>query len=176
MNSNDFIKNAKDDALTIGGVAFDSLKASWKLSAAKKKLAQAQADEMYNRIMQNRYWPDYNNVANALGQCLSSYHSQLGLCRPSNAVDIYCNRGDMSISVGSQIIFRYEVNRLVSDLYEGGMRKYEYPRVPHEDIEKKLNQVLPKYVNAYGYTCSTLKVTDHEEDTVLITLNGVRLI
>lgn len=92
MNSNDFFKNAKDDALTIGGAAIDSLKASWRLSAAKKKLAQAQTDEMYNQIMKNRYWPDYNNIANALGQCLSSYHSQLGLCRPIKAIDLYCNK------------------------------------------------------------------------------------
>lgn len=65
---------------------------------------------------------------------------------------------------------------LVSDLYMGGMKKLEYPRVSHDDIEAKLKKLLPKYVRIRGYAFADIQVTDcnvNNVDSVIVTLRGV---
>lgn len=182
--NNDDLKKIADEALSVGRTFADGVSTVGRaladyaaeqrdLSSAKAKLATAQINAAYHQMACNNLWPDYNNVANAVGECLSVYHGQCGLCCPHSAVDVYCNDVNMRIVPGPQPTFRYEIERKTSDLYLGGMKKLECPRVPKEDIEQKLAQVLPKYVNKHGYGYSGLSVTDHQDNSVIIELNGI---
>lgn len=174
-----FLKGAKDGALQVYKAFADYLAAQAKLSAAQKEQAAAQIQKINKQNMQAKLWPDYNNVANAFFNSLVNHHSQCGLCRPHNIEDIYCNDLDAAIDIdpnigeGSQVVFSFEANRMISDLYLGGMRKHEYPKVPVEDIEKTLKEVLPKYARLRGYGYADMQATNGKGDTVIVTLRGV---
>lgn len=72
------------------------------------------------------------------------------------------------------LVYRYEATRRISDLYMGGMKKFEYPRVPVAVIEARLQRELPKYMRMSGCCYNSLAVEDQGEDKVIIILKGDR--
>lgn len=181
MNEN-FLTNAKDGAVKVYKAFADYLAAQAKLSTAKREQATAQIQKINKQDTQANLWPDYNNVSNGVFDCLSSNYAQCGLCRPHTVADVYMDNIELAIDVdfsiksGSQVVFSFEANRIVSDLYMGGMKRLEYPRASHDDIEAKLKKLLPKYVRIRGYAFADIQVTDcnvNNVDSVIVTLRGV---
>lgn len=177
-----FLRGAKDGAVKVYKAFADYLAAQAKLSAAQREQTAAQIQKINKQNIQADLWLDYNNVANGVFDTLSSNYAQCGLCRPHTVADVYMDDIDTSIdldeniSKGSQVVFSFEANRIVSDLYIGGMKKLEYPRVSHSDIETKLKKLLPKYVRIRGYAFADIQVADcnvDNVDSVIIRLSGV---
>lgn len=174
-----FLTIAKNGVINVYNALTDYFASQAKLSAAQKELKAAQIQKINKQNTQADLWPDYNNVANGVFDCLSSNYAHCGLCRPHTVADVYIDDIDTAIDIdqniagGSQVVFSFEANRIVSDLYTGGMKKLEYPRVSHDDIEAKLKKLLPKYVRVRGYAYADLEVTNGKGDRVIITLRGV---
>lgn len=157
----------------------DYASAQIKLAADRKKLEQMQMQEQVRQMemiqIWNYYRDHYNNVGNAMGRCISKNYAKLGLNKPQCLADIYPKDTEKNVSIeNGQVIFRYEADRRTSDLFDGGLKRVEYPRVPVEDIEKELARQLPRYMKNKGYGYASLKVDDGEKgDSVIITLRGV---
>ena len=174
-----FLKDIINGALQVIGAVFDYASSCLKKSAAKNDMNTEQINSALKESRRYDLMPNYNAVGNAVYKCLIDNHSQCGLCRPQTIEGVIYSNLDKAIDMNpaistvSGVIFRFEAKRIVSDLYMGGMRKYEYPQVPVEDIEIKLGKVLPKYMQTRGYSYFRMEVLDDDNDTVSITLYGV---
>lgn len=122
------------------------------------------------------YQGNYDRVANALGSCLVSNYKKCGVERPYQIEDVYCTDETMSINkdLNGNLIFRYEVDRICSDLYDGGMKKTPPRMIETTAIESVLRQALRRFARTRGYYFKDLDVIDIKGNRIRIEINGVR--
>lgn len=171
-----FLNAIANGVLQIGNSAAAYLAEQHKTAVAREKLAQMQMQEINKWNNRANLWPDYITFGNAVGRCLESNYVPCGLCRPRNMEELCYSDIDRAIDweADGTLVYRYEATRRISDLYMGGMKKFEYPRVPVAVIEARLQRELPKYMRMSGCCYNSLAVEDQGEDKVIIILKGDR--
>lgn len=169
-----FLTAIANGVLHVGDSMATYLAEQHKTAVEKEKLAQAHMQEMNRQYMRYQLKPDYIKHGNIVCRCLESNYGPCGLCRPHNIEDVCFSDIAHAIDWDSDgaLIYRYEATRRISDMYIGGMKKLEYPRVPVEEIEARLQQELPKYMVLRNCSYQNLTVEDYSEDKVVIKLKG----
>ena len=126
---------------------------------------------------------DYDAFADAVFKCIQSNYQKLGLARPNEIEAVYSETDWQMGSVphidgsyNNEIIFRYEADRRISDMYIGGGKKLDCPQVSTENIAQGLYRELPKYSKRRGYGFARLEVIDIANNKVRITVSGVHRI
>lgn len=118
---------------------------------------------------------DYNSFGNIVGLCLSSNYRDCGLSCPKRVENVYSPDRDMRVrqNRNGTFTFRYEVKRLSSDMFVGGMQRLTDPDVPTSVITDILNQELPIFAECENYCFNRVAVEDIPGNRVAIKIYGV---
>lgn len=119
---------------------------------------------------------DYELVANIVCILLSGNHARVGLAYPNQIEEIfaYDSNNAIQISQTGMVIFTYEIDRIGSDAFVGGMKRLECPAVPSSVIADIFEKRFPIYANRRGYYFNAITVDDIPDNRVRISLYGVR--
>lgn len=100
------------------------------------------------------YQNDYEYFGDLFWHCLQRIQDKCGLEPPNYVSGIYCE--DINVCVGyerGRLVFRYEVPRKLTGLFEGGGRRIRNEDVPADRIAKIIDTDLPHYVSGkFSYT------------------------
>ena len=161
--------------LDVGSSLFDKKKAQncFYTSQMNKQIQQNNRDMQYEKFKD-----DYTYFATCFKNCLESNHSWYGLFCPKRIEDIFPqNKSD---KIGGQlfpdntyanIIFRFEVRRepLNANAHTMATQTVEY--VSAKEVERMLQNELPKYIGNYYFT--GLTVFEISDDKLKIVISGV---
>lgn len=151
----------------------------------QKKKVQKGQEELRHRLealymFQLNYQGNYDEFADAVFKCVQSNYQKLGLCRPNEVEDVCCDtdwqKGVVVPHIDGNyqnVIFRYEADRRISDMYLGGGKKLDCPKVSTENIAQGLYRELFKYTKRRGYGFADIDVIDIPGNRIRVTIYGV---
>ena len=187
---NEFLSKAKEiasRAIQMGDAAINAVKDYLHRCDERKRVIEDYNNTQLNRerfgLFQMELQGDYDAFADAVYKCLQSNYQKLGLSRPNDVEDVSCTtdwqKGILVSHIDGNyqnIVFRYEADRRISDMWMGGMKKTEQPQVSTDDILVGLWQKLPIYTKRRGYGFKALDVIDIPNNRVRITIYGVYML
>lgn len=164
-----------DSALDAISSRLDKKCAQNQLNTAQMKI---QSQLNYQYTLYERFKDDYRALAGGFKNCLESNHTWYGLFCPKHIEDVFPQNKSDKISgqlfpdnTYANIIFRFEVRRepLNANAHTMATRTVEY--VSAKEVERMLQNELPKYIGNYYFT--GLTVFEISDDKLNIVISGV---